>query len=61
VAIPANRNVTQKEAEEEKKVSCIQMQQMWNTECMITPKITGATISNKSLKRIWKSHQEDIQ
>jgi hypothetical protein len=52
VAILANRNVTQKEAEEKikYKILYIQMQKMWKMECKITPKITGVTVSNKSFK-----------
>jgi phage head maturation protease len=54
VSIPANRNITQKEAEEKIKYkrSCNQVQQIWNIECMITPVITGATVVvTKDLKR----------
>jgi hypothetical protein len=36
-AIPADRNVTQKEAEKKPKYSilCIEIQRMWNIKCMI--------------------------
>ena len=45
VAIPADRNVPQKEAEKKLKYNslCIQIQRMWNTKCMITPVIIGGT------------------
>ena len=54
MAIPANRNVTQKEAEEKinYKCSCDEVQQMWITQCIITPVITRATVvETKGLKR----------
>jgi hypothetical protein len=45
VAIPADRNITQKEAEKELKYKglCIEIQQMWNMKCMIIPVVIGAT------------------
>ena len=45
VAIPADRNVVQKEAEKKLKYnsSCIEMQRMWNLKCTIVPAIIGAT------------------
>ena len=47
VAIPADRNVTQEEAE--KKLKYVQM---WNNKCMIIPVIIGATgIVTKGLKK----------
>ena len=41
VAIPADRNVPQKEAEKKLKYKslCIQIQRMWNIKYMITPVI----------------------
>jgi hypothetical protein len=45
MAIPADRNVTKKEAEEKLKYNslCIEIQRMWNKKCMIIPVIIGAT------------------
>ena len=45
VAIPADRNVVQKEAEKELKYKslCIEIQRMWNLKCTIVPVINGAT------------------
>jgi hypothetical protein len=54
VAIPADRNVVQKEAEKRLKYKsfCIQMQQMWNLKCTIIPVIIGATgIVTRSLRK----------
>ena len=54
VTIPADRNVMQKEAEKklQYKSLCIELQQMWNMKCMITPLIIGATrIVTKGLKK----------
>jgi hypothetical protein len=54
VAIPADRNVVQKEAEKKFKYKslCIKMQRMWNLKCMIVPIIIGATgIVTRSLKK----------
>ena len=46
VAIPADINVVQKEAEKKQKYksSCMEVQQMWNLKCKIIPVITGATV-----------------
>ena len=54
VAIPADRNVVQKEAE--KKLTyrslCIEIQRMWNLKCTIVPVIIGATgIVTRSLRK----------
>jgi hypothetical protein len=51
VAIPADRNVVQKEAEKKLKYKslCIEIQLMWNLKCTIVPLITGAN-SNEKLK-----------
>ena len=45
VALPANRNVVQNEAEKNLmyKIQCIEIQLMWNLKCMIVPVIIGAT------------------
>jgi hypothetical protein len=45
VAIPADRNFVQKEAEKNLKYksSCIEIQQMCNRKCMIIPVKNGAT------------------
>ena len=43
VAIPADRNVVQKEAEKKLKYKslCIEIQRMWNLKCTIIPIIIG--------------------
>jgi hypothetical protein len=54
VAIPADRNVVQTEVEKKLKYKslCIEIQQMWNLKCMITPVIIGATgIVTRSLRK----------
>jgi hypothetical protein len=54
VAIPAGRNVTQKDAEKKliHKSSSIKTQQMWNMKCMFIPVIIGATrIVTRGLKK----------
>jgi len=54
MAMPADRNVTQKEAETELKYKSfrIQIQRMWNMECIIKPKIPEAIgILTKGLKK----------
>jgi hypothetical protein len=45
VAIPADRNVTQKEMGKKQKYKslCIEMQRMWNVKCMIMSVVIGAT------------------
>jgi len=45
VAIPADRNVVQKEAQKKLKYKslCIEIQRMWNLKCTIIPIIIGAT------------------
>jgi hypothetical protein len=53
VAIPADRNVVQKEAEKRFKYMrlCTEIQRMWNLKCTIVPVITGATaIVTRSLR-----------
>ena len=54
VAIPAERNVVQKEAEKKLKYKslCIEILRMWNLKCTIVPVIIGATgIVTRSLKK----------
>ena len=45
VAMPADRNAVQKEAEKKLKYKslCIKIQRMWNLTCTILPVIIGAT------------------
>jgi adenylate cyclase len=54
VAIPADRNRVQNEAEKKLKYRslCIEMQRMWNLKCTIVPVTIGATgIVTRSLKK----------
>jgi len=54
VAIPADRNVVQKEAEKKSKYKslCIEIQRMWNLKCTIVPVIIGSTgIVTRNLKK----------
>ena len=54
VAIPADRNVVQKEAEKKLKYKnlCIEIQRMWNLKCTIIPVVIGATgIVTRSLRK----------
>ena len=54
VAIPADRNVVQKEAEKKLKYKslCIGIQRTWNLKCTIVPVIIGATgIVTRSLRK----------
>jgi hypothetical protein len=54
VAIPADRNVVQKEAEKRLKYKSlyIKIKRMWNLKCTIIPVIIGATgIITKSLRK----------
>jgi len=54
VAIPADRNVVQKEVEKKLKYksSCIEIKRMWNLKCTIIPVIIGATgIGTRSLRK----------
>ena len=53
MAIPADRNIVQKEAEKKLKYKslCIEVQRMWNLKCAIVPVIIGAIgIVTRSLK-----------
>jgi len=59
VAIPVDRNVVQKEAEEKLKYKslCIEIQRMWNLKCMIIPVIIGGTGTvTKGLRKNLQSH-----
>ena len=54
MAIPADRNDVQKEAEKKLKYKslCIEINRMWNLKCTIVPVIIGATgIVTRSLKK----------
>jgi len=54
VAIPADRDVVQKEAEKKLKYNslCIEMQRMWNLKCTVVPVIIGATgMVTRSLRK----------
>jgi len=54
VAIPADRNVVQKEAEKKLKYKslCIEIKRMWNLKCTIVPVTIGATgIVTRSLRK----------
>ena len=54
VAIPADRNLEEKEAEKKLKYKslCIEIQRMWNLKCTIIPVIIGATgIVTRSRKK----------
>jgi hypothetical protein len=54
VAVPVDRNVTQNEAEKKLKYKslCIELQRMWNMQCMIIPVITGTNRTvTKGLKK----------
>jgi len=54
VAIPAGRNVVQKESEKKLKYKslCSEIQRMWNLKCTIVPVKIGTTgIVTRSLKK----------
>jgi len=54
VAIPADRNVVQKEAEKKLKYKglCIEIQRMWNLKCTFIPVTIEATgIVTRSLRK----------
>ena len=54
VAIPADRNAVQKEAEKKLKHKrlCIEIKRMWNLKCTIIPVIIGSTgIVTRSLRK----------
>ena len=53
VAIPADRNVVQKEAQKKLKYNslCTEIQRMWNVQCVIVPAMCRATgTATKGLK-----------
>jgi hypothetical protein len=55
VAIPSDKNVLQKEAENKLKYKylSIEIKRMWNMKCFVLPVINGATgIVSKSLQKI---------
>jgi hypothetical protein len=55
VAIPADRNVTQKEAENKPKYNslCIEIQRIWNMKCMIILVVIAATgMVTRGLRKI---------
>jgi hypothetical protein len=57
VAIPTDRNVVQKEAENRLKYKslCMEIKRIWDLKCTIVPIIIGATgIVTRSLRKIWK-------
>jgi len=59
VAVPADKNVVQKEAEKKLKYSslCMEIQRLWNMKCMIIPVINGTTARvNKAFKEKFGSH-----
>ena len=62
VAIPADRNAVQKEAEKKLKYKslCIEMQRMCNLKCTIVPVIIGVT-GMVTRRKIWKLYEENIQ
>ena len=63
VAIPADRNVVQKEAEKKLKYMslCTEIQRMWNLKCTIVPVIIGATgIVIRSLRKLYPENIRQI-
>jgi len=63
-AIPADRNVVQKEREEKLQYRslCIEIQRIWNLKYKIIPVIKGATRTVTTFYgKIWKPYQENIQ
>ena len=68
MAIPADRNVVQKEAEKKLKYKslCIEIQRMWNLKCTIIPVIIGATgivtrSFRKNLEAVPGKHSDSLQ
>jgi hypothetical protein len=63
VAIPADRNVVQKEAEKKLKCKslCIEIQRMWNLKCTIIPVIIVATgIVTRSLRKFGSCNRKTL-
>jgi hypothetical protein len=60
LATPADRNITQKDAEKKLKYKslCIEMQQMWDMKCMVIPVVGNWShrCSNKRFKEKFRSH-----
>jgi len=64
VAILADRNIMQKEAENKLKYKSlgIEIQLMWNLKCTIIPIIIRSTgIVTRSLKKNWKLYEENTR
>jgi hypothetical protein len=63
VAIPADRNVTQKVAQEKTNTRVfVETQRTWNMKFMFIPVITGATTTVTHFKeKLGKSYQENFQ
>ena len=64
VAIPADRNVAQKEAEKKLKYKSlgIEIQRTWNLKCTIIPAIIGATgIVTRSLRKNLEHSADSLQ
>jgi cytochrome b subunit of formate dehydrogenase len=64
VAIPADRNVVQKESERKLKYKSLgtDIQRMWNLKCTIISVIIGATgIVIKAEGKIWELYLENIR
>jgi hypothetical protein len=61
-AIPADRIVTQKEAERKLKYNSLytEIQRMWNLKCMIIPVIISHWNSNKRFKEKFGSHSRKM-
>ena len=62
MAIPADRNVVQKEAEKKLKYKslCIEIQRMWSLKCTITPATEVVTRSlRKNLEAVPGKHSID--
>ena len=68
MAIPADRNVVQKEVEKKLKYEslCIEIKRTWNLKCAIMPVTTGATgratrSLRKNLEAVSGKHSIDSQ
>jgi hypothetical protein len=63
LSIPADRNVTQREAEKKLKWKnlCVEIKRMWNMRCVTVPVIIGATgVVTKVYRKTGKSYQQYI-